>query len=165
MDTTINTPAVTFGHAGARVTIPEATIRGLWLESAGVGHMQPPFGPTLRIGDKAVDGSLYMGNVRNDDGIEYRIWDLDEAPERLNHADATKWAESKGGSLPTRREQSVMFGNRGEGQYKPEWYWSSEQYAGVEAYACVQFFGDGYQGSGPKSDDYRARAVRREPIQ
>ena len=44
------------------------------------------------------------------------------------------------------------------------WYWSSTQYAGNDAYAWVQYFGGGLQGSGLKGDGGRCRAVRRIAI-
>lgn len=172
MEKTVS-PSVTFEFAGASITIPEATITDLWLARAGVGQLQPPFGPTatleearaMRIGEAAADGAIFMGIVRNYDGSpDQRLFDLGEAPERMSWDAATKWAESKGGSLPTRREQSVMFGNRGPGQYQEAWYWSCEQYAGTESYAWFQDFNDGGQGDGHKSSVYRARAVRRESI-
>lgn len=172
MENTVS-PSVTFELAGARITIPEATISELWLVHAGVGQpqLQPTVGFTplprdLRIGEAASDGAIYMGIVRGQDGMpDYRLYDLGEASERMPWAAAGKWAEERGGSLPTRREQSVMFGNRGEGQYKAEWYWSCAQSAGYESYAWVQNFGGGGQGGSHESTGCRARAVRREAIQ
>jgi hypothetical protein len=172
MEKTVS-PSVTFELAGASITIPEATITDLWLARAGVGQLQPPFGPTatleetraMRIGEAAADGAIFMGIVRNYDGSpDQRLFDLGEATERMSWDAATKWAESKGGSLPTRREQSVMFGNRAPDQYKTEWYWSCEQFAGDESAAWIQNFTDGGQGDGHKSYVYHARAVRRESI-
>ena len=120
-------------------------------------------GPEPRIGD-ALDGGIYMGVVRGENGEpDYRLVDLGEAPESLAWEAAKKWAAEKGGSLPTCREQSVMFGNRGEGQYAPTWYWSCEQYAGYDACAWAQYFGNGNQSSIRKDTKYRARAVRRVP--
>ena len=74
-------------------------------------------------------------------------------------------AESQGGSLPTRREQALLFANRAEDEYKREWYWSCAQYAGYADYAWMQNFDDGYQYYVHKSNAYRARVVRRQPIQ
>lgn len=162
-----NGPRVEIDLAGARITIPSNTIAELWL--AKLRSAEEPASPavpsTSRIGDRLYTG-IYMGVVRGENGApDYRLIDLGEAPEKMNWADATKWAEEKGGTLPTRREQSVMFGNRGEGQYKEEWYWSCAQYAGNGAYAWVQSFGDGNQDDNHKDGVYRARAVRRSPIQ
>lgn len=146
----MNAPIITVMLAGAKVTI-RAKLR--------------PFAaslPPLRIGETSSDGGIFMGIVRGENGApDYRLYDLGEADKRLPWAEAMKWAEEKGGSLPTRREQAVMFGNRGEGQYKSKWYWSCEQDAGDESCVWVQYFDGGYQGSGRKSGDYCARAVRR----
>lgn len=166
MDTNVSSPSVTFTLAGARITIPEATIVDLWKERIEVGLLQPPFGPgPLAVGDAVMAGGVYMGIVRGDDGPDYRLFDLGEAENRMPWEEAKKWAAALGGSLPTRREQAVMFGNRGKDQYKAEWYWSNEQCAGTEGYAWVQVFDDGSQDYGRKSGDCHARAVRREPIQ
>ncbi len=163
-----NGPRVEIDLAGARITIPSATIAELWLDKlrgADESDALAILAASPRIGDRLYTG-VYMGIVRGENGEpDYRLIDLGEAPEKMNWADAKKWAEEKGGNLPTRREQSVMFGNRGEGQYKGEWYWSSEQYAGSAGCAWVQDFDDGGQDGGHKGYDYRARAVRRAPIQ
>jgi hypothetical protein len=45
------------------------------------------------------------------------------------------------------------------------WYWSSTQHAGDPDCAWLQFFGDGGQFCDHKSNQYRARAVRRLVIQ
>lgn len=161
---TITGPNVEIDIAGARVTIPAPTITEMWLERARLKPTGAP-GAMPRIGE-TVNGAVFMGIVRGEGGApDYRLFDLGEAPERMNWQDAQKWAESKGGSVPTRREQSVMFGNRAEGQYREEWYWSCEQCAGHDASAWVQTFYVGTQNHDHKSNAYRARAVRREPIQ
>lgn len=155
--------SITLKLAGATVTLSAATLAELWLDKLR-GKSANNAAPEPRIGE-ALDGGIYMGIVRGEDGQpDYRLVDLGEAPEPLDWADATKWAESKGGALPTRREQSVMFGNRAGEQYEPAWYWSSERYASNEAYAWVQNFLNGYQTSDHKDNGSRARAVRRVPV-
>ena len=77
---------------------------------------------------------------------------------------ASAWAKKQGGELPTRREQSLLFANAKE-QFQGTWYWSCEPYASDASYAWVQSFGDGGQHSNRVVNDYRARAVRRIPIQ
>lgn len=160
MDTTIS-PTVTFAFAGARITIPEATISELWLERI---HGPRPVHTFPRLGE-VVNGGTFMGIVHNEDGVDYTLWDLGEAPETMKHEHALAWAKDRGGDLPPRREQALMFANRAAGQFKEAWYWSKEQYAGSESYAWVQAFGDGAQSSGRKGTVCRARAVRREAIQ
>lgn len=61
--------------------------------------------------------------------------------------------------LPSRHELALMYANVPELFKKGEWYWSSTQYS--EAYAWVQGFSYGYQGSHWKRYYTRARAVRR----
>jgi len=46
-----------------------------------------------------------------------------------------------------------------------DWYWTSTQYAGNEAYAWCQNFNNGNQNNNHKDNEYRARAVRRLPIE
>ncbi|WP_050808631.1 DUF1566 domain-containing protein [Collimonas fungivorans] len=41
------------------------------------------------------------------------------------------------------------------------WYWSSTQDAALPDYAWMQYFDNGYQDNNRKSNEYRARAVRR----
>jgi hypothetical protein len=49
-------------------------------------------------------------------------------------------------------------------QFQPTWYWSSEGDAADSDYAWYQFFDDGNQYEGNKSNESRARAVRRVPL-
>lgn len=160
----IDKDTVTLELAGASVTISAAVLAELWLDKLR-GKPAGVTGPEPRIG-AALDGGIYMGVVRGENGEpDYRLVDLGEAPESLAWEAAKKWAAEKGGSLPTCREQSVMFGNRGEGQYAPTWYWSCEQSAGFEACAWIQYFDHGTQFHAHKDNDFRARAVRRVPIE
>jgi hypothetical protein len=48
--------------------------------------------------------------------------------------------------------------------FEDTYYWSSTQHAGYSDVAWLQYFYDGYQDNGHKSDQWRARAVRRLPI-
>lgn len=75
-----------------------------------------------------------------------------------------EWAKSIGGEPPTSIEQKVLFANAKD-QFKPEWYWSGEPHASYESYAWMQIFSYGNQLCSHKGDVYRARAVRRVPIQ
>lgn len=60
--------------------------------------------------------------------------------------------------LPARRELSLIYSNVPE-LFKKEWHWSSTQYS--EASAWIQHFSSGCQDYRWKSDNHRARAVRR----
>lgn len=74
------------------------------------------------------------------------------------------WAKERGCDLPSRLEQSLLWASLKD-QLKDKWYWSREQHASYPACAGFQSFYGGGQGDGPKGNDYRARAVRRLPIQ
>jgi hypothetical protein len=56
------------------------------------------------------------------------------------------------------------FAEGGEQAFADEWYWSSTQHAAHADCAWGQDFDDGYQSTGGKSAQLRARAVRRFPI-
>ncbi len=77
--------------------------------------------------------------------------------------DAVKWAEQKGGVLPSRIDQLVLLKNL-KAEFKPEWYWSGEQHASGASGAWLQDFVDGYQYGVHKDYEGRARAVRRLKI-
>jgi hypothetical protein len=62
--------------------------------------------------------------------------------------------------LPARRELSLAFATVPE-LFEKEWHWSSTQYAAHPGYAWLQDFTNGNQGYLPKSNEYRARPVRR----
>lgn len=76
---------------------------------------------------------------------------------------AIAWAKDQGGELPTRKEQALLLANAAD-QFKRDWYWSSEEYAGSAYFAWFQFFGTGDQSYDHKSGRYRARVVRRVAI-
>lgn len=118
--------------------------------------------PMPRINSTYAGGEV-MGVMAGQGGKpDYLLIDLGVEPTAdVTWKEAIAWAKSVGGELPTRREQSVMFGNRRDGQYQLRWYWSCEQYAGTESCAWFQYFNDGNQSYYRKDDHYRARAVRR----
>lgn len=70
------------------------------------------------------------------------------------------WAASINGSLPTRREQSLLFANLKD-QFQGTWYWSGETHKENAGWAWYQYFLSGNQSIYHKDDNYRARAVRR----
>ena len=78
--------------------------------------------------------------------------------------DAMAWAESIGGELFDRCEGALLFATMKD-QFKSEWYWTREQHASDSDYAWGQGFHYGYQDSGHKDISYRARAVRRLPLE
>ncbi len=111
------------------------------------------------------DGQLNAGLVMQDGKPSHWLILLPEVPaSRLNFNDATAWAESIGGELPTRQEQSLLFANLKD-QFEAAWYWSGDEYKSGSGYAWGQDFGLGTQLSNLKDNELRARAVRRLVIE
>jgi len=116
-----------------------------------------------RIGEQGLYGR-YVGVARADADLgDHLLEALAEAPEAMSWNDAMKWAESIGGTLPTRKEQALLFANVPE-LFKQEAYWSCEPDAGDESYAWCQTFSYGTQDIYRKLNELRARAVRRIAI-
>jgi len=113
--------------------------------------------PTLAAGE------LYAGLVLDEGAWHHLILLPDSMPKTAGWKKAMEWAKEQNGDLPTRREQAVLYGNL-PGEFKQDWYWSSTPYAGAESYAWFQLFYHGYQTSGHKNYELRARAVRRVAI-
>jgi hypothetical protein len=109
-------------------------------------------------------GEEYAGVILGKDGEQshYLIL-LPGDKENISWHDANKWAVSIGGSLPTRREQALLYSNLKE-QFECTYYWSSEEHASDSDYAWCQYFNLGYQTLTTKSSELRARAVRRLTI-
>lgn len=74
------------------------------------------------------------------------------------------WAKEKGGDLPSRVEQALLL-QEAKDEFKPDVYWSNTPYASYESFAWLQSFDNGGQYYDLKVNVYRARAVRRVPIQ
>jgi hypothetical protein len=120
-----------------------------------------------RIGEHwSSQGGIYAGTCRGIDGSPDHHLILCEAKpdDTLNWQAALDWAGALSAAghsdwfLPTRAESSVLFGNLRD-QFDPAWHWTSEQYSAHGAW--LQYFVDGYQLSGDKGNEGRARAVRR----
>jgi hypothetical protein len=162
MDTT-HGPEVAIDLAGARITIPSATIADLWLERARLKPAAP--GSLPRIGE-IVNGRRFAGIMAGRDGApDYRLYCLGFAEEATTWEGAQEFASSKGGFRPTREEGRVLWANLDFGAKESFWFWLDPQYAGVEDYAWYQYFDGGGQDNDHKSSRCRARAVSREPIQ
>jgi hypothetical protein len=107
-------------------------------------------------------GGTYAGIIRGVNGApDQHLVLLDGEAEAVTWDAAGSWAASQGGELPTRAEQRLLQANL-PNQFKPDWYWSSEQ-AGPSL-AWFQYFGYGSQNFSRRSYEGRARAVRRFPI-
>ena len=77
---------------------------------------------------------------------------------------ANDWAKRIGGDLPTRREQSLLFANLKDA-FEERAYWSCEDHDSESGWAWCQYFSLGSQLSTLKSNELRARAVRRLVIE
>ena len=109
-------------------------------------------------------GEIYAGLALGEDGETFHhLILLPDELERATWTEAKAWANVQGGELPTRREQSVLFGNC-KGEFKSAWYWSGEQHASSIVCAWMQGFDNGGQYYTHKSTGYRVRAVRRLAI-
>ncbi|TAM07216.1 MAG: DUF1566 domain-containing protein [Paraburkholderia sp.] len=106
-------------------------------------------------------GERYAGLVLGENGdADYHLILLPGEAEEITWADAVEWAEEQDGSLPTRREQSLLFANL-KGEFQHAYYWSNEQHETNSGWAWYQHFYGGSQGGNDKSAALRARAVRR----
>jgi hypothetical protein len=116
------------------------------------------------IKENLKDGELYAGIVLSKDGKpDHHLVLLPAKTDRLTWAKAKTWAAKAGGELPTRSEQAILYGNL-KSEFEGSWYWSSEQLAAVSDCAWMQGFSNGGQSNYHKSNEYRARAVRRLSI-
>lgn len=111
-----------------------------------------------------LEGEVYAGLVLGMDGEpDYHLF-VPAGEFQGNWKDAMKWARDQGYDLPSRREGRILFANA-KAAFKEVWYWLSEQHEVNPDYAWVQTFGDGNQDCSHKSNQIRARAVRRLIIQ
>lgn len=105
-------------------------------------------------------GERYAGIILDANGYpKYNLILLHGDSNRAPWADKKAWAESIGGELPTRREQSLLFANLLG--FREDWYWSDETHTENSSYAWYQYFGYGSQNYIRKSAEIRAVAVRR----
>ncbi len=155
--------------AGAEVSLSAAVITEMFLDRLRA-QGEPVMLTSLQVSEHPPalgakwNGGVYAGVARGVDGTgDHHLIVLDQAPDEIKWQAAINWAESVGGVLPTRRELALCYANVPE-LFEKTWYWTSEQYAGVEASAWFQGFGSGSQNYGRKGLELRARAVRRLTI-
>ena len=110
------------------------------------------------------EGEIYAGAIINPDGTGHHAILLPGDNDDASWDKQMEWAASIGGDLPDRVEQALMYKNLPD-QFEKEWYWSNTQHASDSGYAWYQSFYTGTQSSNHKSDELRARAVRRSVIQ
>lgn len=114
-------------------------------------------------------GEHYAGLVVGKDGEpSYHLVLLPGQAEDITWDNATAWAAKHGGgyvaSLPTSREQALLYANLKE-EFEDRAYWSCEAHESESGWAWYQYFTNGTQNLDHKSDELRARAVRRLVIE
>ena len=126
-----------------------------------------PFFPEATI--NLAPGEHYAGLVIGKDGEpSYHLVLLPGQADNITWEKAMEWASKQGGdsvaSLPTRREQALLYANLKE-ELEERAYWSCEAHESESGWAWYQYFYDGYQGSILRTTELRARAVRRLVIE
>jgi hypothetical protein len=147
---------VSFEIGRAQIQIPVQEVAAKLLEKFSTPL---PTAAGTRIGTE-MHGGIYVGLARGFNGAPDQSLILLPGTFEGTWDDAVKWAEAQGGSLPTRREAALLFANAHD-QFEGKAHWLCEQSEGYSAYAWVQNFNDGDQGSWLKDNQCRARAVRR----
>jgi len=122
-------------------------------------HSLPKLGQPL-------DAGTFQGVITTKDGTHCAVVLLDAKPDsRLDWKAANAWAESVGGTLPTRPVAALLYANA-KPQFQPAWHWTSESLeadTGDEqdaSYAWYCYFGSGTQDYDHKSAKGAAVAVR-----
>ena len=110
-------------------------------------------------------GEHYAGLVIGKDGEpSYHLVLLPGQADDITWEKAMEWAGKQGGdsvaSLPTRREQALLYANLKE-EFEERAYWSCEAHESESGCAWYQSFDYGYQFNYDRRNDLRARAVRR----
>lgn len=106
-------------------------------------------------------GERYAGLITAKDGdCSYHLILLPGDADDINWENAKAWATGQGGELPTRREQSLLFANLND-QFENRGYWSCEQHSSEPGLAWYQYFYYVGQYYHHKTNELRARAVRR----
>ena len=114
-------------------------------------------------------GEHYAGIITGKDGEpSYHLVLLPGQAGDITWEKAMEWASKQGGdsvaSLPTRREQALLYANLKE-EFEERAYWSCEAHESESGWAWYQTFRNGYQDFSNRYDELRARAVRRLPIE
>ena len=120
----------------------------------------PALGADWPAAPESVSIGRYCGVTTSPEGEVYALVLLNIEPTRdfMGWDEAMYWAKDSGAELPSRVESALLYANA-KSEFKPDWYWTREQYSAH--YAWYQTFDDGYQYDDDKDDEYRARAVRR----
>jgi hypothetical protein len=110
-------------------------------------------------------GERYAGIILGKEGsLGYHLVLMEGEAADVNWKEANDWIAKRndGASLPTRREQALLYANLKE-EFEEAYYWSAEEHATSSDSAWYQHFNNGGQNSSRKCFSLRARAVRRLP--
>jgi hypothetical protein len=118
----------------------------------------PAAAPTIEL----QPSEHYAGVVLDADGkvMHHLVLMAQKPTGKLNWQDATDWATSADGHLPTRQEQALLYANC-KPHLQPVWHWSCESHEEDASCAWTCYFGYGYQDYHLKSYEGAAVAVRR----
>ena len=110
-------------------------------------------------------GEHYAGLMLGKDGEpSYHLVLLPGQADDITWDKAMEWAGKQGGeyvaSLPTRREQALLYANLKE-EFEENAYWSCEAHESESGWAWYQNFNNGNQNNNNRNNELRARAVRR----
>ena len=168
---------VSYAIGRAVLQIPTGELIDAWIEQNLLATPRLPSRslPVPKIGETwPEEFGVFAGICRGQDGSEDYYLIVPSTPaaqtKGLQWQAALDWARALAGpgtsgcTLPNRQEMRVLWANVPELFETDEWYWTSEQYAGLDAYAWAQGFGYGSQGYCFKDNEFRARVVRRLTI-
>ncbi|AJY40018.1 DUF1566 domain-containing protein [Burkholderia humptydooensis] len=145
------------------------TLEQIEADHARIGALIDEFKKQPRATEYHVDavtvplaaGERIAGQILLEDGsLSHYLILLPGEAEDLDWEAAKAWAAERGGELPTRREQSLLFANL-KGEFEERAYWSAERHAENSGWAWFQDFTSGTQSTHHQGNELRARAVRR----
>lgn len=112
-----------------------------------------------------ITGSISVGGIEPSMSlVQHHLVLLPDLPgRRMTWDEAKEWAESVGGRLPTRQEQSLLFANL-DRHFEEVFYWSEEEYEPNSSSAWGFHFGGRRHEFGQKCARSLARAVRVVPV-
>jgi hypothetical protein len=110
------------------------------------------------------EGETYIGAIIHADGTGHHIILLTGDIE-ATWAMAMEWAKVRGGDLPDRTEQAMMYANHRDQFDNDAAYWSNTTDEDGDGWAWCQDFFNGTQATSHKRHALRARAVRRVPLE
>jgi len=108
-------------------------------------------------------GEIYVGCIGDAAGNLHHVILLPGDNDDATWEAQIEWAKSIGGDLPNRIEQAMLWDNHRD-QFKKDWYWSNETRCSSPGWAWSQYFDYGSQTRSTRTNELRARAVRRLPI-